>query len=173
MITLTWVVGRVFGESGFQPAELHLGCPWEIIFEHLVSNRPWEFNLIAATLYSSVSSSSLKLILVSVLACDKYQDQDGFQSRSQIKARESEPEFLWCLPLVSRSQYPHCLSEFSPAVYWTVNKALPTLFRVMCKYRPPRRHVLRWHEIFHPTSLHPFSEASTDKPRSLLNQRHQ
>ena len=37
-------------------------------------------------------------------------------------------------------------------------------------YRPPRQHVLKWHEIFHQTTLHLSSEASRDKPQSLLNQ---
>ena len=42
--------------------------------------------------------------------------------------------------------------------------------KICCIYRPPRQHVLKWREIFHQTTLHPSSEASRDKPQSLLNQ---
>ena len=94
-------------------------------FEQLVCNLPLAFfsNLIAATLYSSVSSSSLKLILVSVLACVKNHDirvdfRLGLLWQFSVfvsDQRGSRPEFLWCLTPVFRSQYPHCLSESSPA----------------------------------------------------------
>ena len=54
-------------------------------------------NLMAATLYSSVSSSSLKLILVSVFAWNQYciYHRFHFQRHSWL-----EPGSLWCWPPV-------------------------------------------------------------------------
>ena len=134
---------------------------------------------MAATLYSSVSSSSLKLILVSVLACKQIigsvWDRGSLgHGILDLKPRKTEPGFLWCLPPVSQSQCQHCLLESAPAFMWqSVKKHFlnPALSTCDVEEKPPRPHVLMWHEFSHQTTPHPSSEASTGKPQLLLNQR--
>ena len=137
---------------------------------------------MAATLYSSVSSSSLKLIRVSVLACKQIigipvsvWDRGSLgHGILDLKPRKTEPGFLWCLPPVSQSQCQHCLLESAPAFMWqSVKKHFPNPVLSTCyvEEKPPRPHVLMWHEFSHQTTPHPSSEASTGKPQLLLNQR--
>ena len=135
----------------------------------LPKNKLWfivnQSNLIAATLYSSVSSSSLKLILVSVLACNKFRDFQSWWSQESLNLNFSDVS-----PLSPNHNTHTVFRNFHLQLLNSQLSNYDTFSGygqhvLMCRYRPPRRHVLRWREIFHQTSLHPSSEASTDKPQ--------